>query len=174
MLDGGGGVGFSVFVNGMIDAFCERPCGFIKFVEIIDGQFRSAGLVVLPAIQSHGRINVSKAECFVKTFQVGLVDSRNGEPTCPHVIVVDEVGKHLFSAFQAQFVGNGFGDEQLVGALLRAECGDCSVNEVFLEKRRVEVWTNTFEHYSKKVAISLQHSLLVGIALHMLHTLDVA
>lgn len=144
----------------------------VELVEVADRQFCTAVLVVLPAVQLTGCVQVGQTDALVEFRQVGLVDAGNGEPPDSHVVVLDEIGKDALSAFQLQFVGHQLRDDDFLLALLVAELRQLTGNHVLTDESRVELRSHALDGDAEEVGVGLQDALCHRIALHVLHSVD--
>ena len=107
---------------------------FVELPEVIDGELRSAGLVIFPAIQLHGCIEICISYNLVVLLQIGLVDSLDGESAHSYSAVIDEVGEDSLSVLQFQLVCHQLGYENLVMARFVVKLGNASFNHVLMDK----------------------------------------
>ena len=146
----------------------------VQLVEILHGQFHAAYLVVFPAIEPYGRVEVDIAHRLVIALQVGFIDAVDGESpgSCP--LFVDEVSVNFVPRFQVQLVCHQFRDKQVIAVGLVVKLGDGTFHEVLAQEGGIEVGPHALEHHAQEVGVRLQYALLHGETLGMLYAGDVS
>ena len=104
----------------------------IEFVEVLNGELRSAGLITLPTIQLHGRIQVGIANHLVEHRQVRLVDARDGVFAWTHPVVTEEIRKETVACMQMKLVGNHLRDHDLLLTGLATEGRDIAFHHIIM------------------------------------------
>ena len=142
--------------------------GLFQTAVVLYLQLRTARLPPLPAVQAVHKIEVSQKEKLVILREIGLIDARNLQAADTD-FVLNIIGVYLVAQLQPELRGKRLGDEHTVGRGGVAELGQLALQQVTVEKGRVELRSHSFQHHALKVFCRLYHSRLCGETLHMLH-----
>ena len=167
--DRGGGIGLAIVVGGAVDALHDLVLHLVDLPEVAHQHLRPAILVLLPAVEAVGGIEVGEAHLLVILLEIGLVDARDGEAARAHPLVVDEIGEDALPTLHAQLVGNGLRDEQPLRGGGIGEMGNRPLHHILVDKGRVVFRTDALEGHAQEVVVGLEDALCHRVALHVAH-----
>ena len=141
-LDGERGIHIALAVLLAVDVVDEFVGHQVKFREVLDRDFRARGHIIVISVQLLGGVEVREAEHFVEFLQVRQVDAGYREAPRADVVVAQEIGKDAVAGMQVQLVGHRLRDHYLLLALLAAEFGEHSLNQVIVDESGVVVFAH--------------------------------